>query len=99
MRVPPIASLETAIRLYYEKIELYNDDIRELFGKISGTSIVNLKELGREVMRSSDIPSWNARAVNTRAAYEAWGLEIDDLERRYNKLKKLALIKEAQRAD
>lgn len=95
MRVPPIASLETAIRLYYEKIELYNGDIRELFGKVSGTKIARLKELGREVMRKSDIPSWNARAVNTQAAYEAWGLEIDDLERRYNRLKKLALIKEA----
>lgn len=35
VRVPQITSLETAIRLYYERIELSNSDIRELFGKLA----------------------------------------------------------------
>lgn len=39
VRVPQITSLETAIRLYYERIELSNSDIRELFGKLAPATI------------------------------------------------------------
>lgn len=88
--------METAIRLYYANIELYNRDIAELFGeKIGGNRILKLKREARKKMDEENIPMWNAYAVNTKAAYKAWGLDIDDLERRYNKLKKLIPIKEA----
>lgn len=43
-------------------------------------------------MNENDVPQWNALRVNTKTAYEAWGLNIDDLERRYRKLQKLSLI-------
>ena len=43
VRVPQITSLETAIRLYYERIELSNSDIRELFGKLAPATIKSLK--------------------------------------------------------
>ena len=91
IRVPQIKSLETAIRIYYERIELRNGDIREIFGSLGSKTICGLKQAAKDRMKENDIPSWDAKAVNTEAAFEAWGLDIDDLEKRLNKLKKLNL--------
>ena len=43
-------------------------------------------------MIEHDILSYNAQAVNTEAAYAAWGLDINDLENRLKKLEKLKLL-------
>lgn len=86
VRIPQITSIETAIRLYYERIELDNDDIRELFGKLGSATISKLKNVVRERMRERDTPIWNAQRVNTEDAYAAWGLDIASLERCYKKL-------------
>lgn len=94
VRVPAITSIETALRLYYSKTELHNCDIIELFGKISTGLIVKLKNAARDVMNTEDIPNWNPVAVNTAAAYKAWGLDIVTLERNFARLKKLGLIAE-----
>lgn len=87
VRVPQITSLETAIRLYYERIELSNSDIRELFGKLAPATIKSLKNKALAIMTERNTPVWNAQRVNTEIAYEAWGLNIADLERRFKKLK------------
>ena len=92
VRIPQIASIETAIRIYYEKIELKNADIMELFGmNLSRGKIVKMKEAAKEIMDEENILSYDATAVNTDAAYRAWGLNIDDLERRLKKLKAYGL--------
>lgn len=88
-RIPQITDIEAAIRLFYERIELSNTDIEELFGKHSSTTIAGLKAMARQKMREDNVPCWNTQRVNTEAAYSAWGLSIDDLERRYMKLKQL----------
>lgn len=89
VRIPQITDLGAAIRLYYERIELSNTDIEILFGKHSSSTVAGLKAMARDKMRENNIPCWNAQRVNTEAAYSAWGLSIDDLERRYQKLKQL----------
>jgi hypothetical protein len=94
IRTPEISSIETAIRLYWEKIELSTKDIKELFHPVGNKKVVLLKETAKEKMAENQTPSWNALRVNTKTAYEAWGLDIDDLERRYNKLQKLGLKNE-----
>ena len=90
VRIPQISSIETALKLYYQKTELNNSEIRELFGEISNATIWRLKRLAKEKMVERDIPSWNAQCVNTTAAYVAWGLDIEDLEHRYKKLKEIS---------
>ncbi len=87
VRIPQLTNIEAAIRLYYERIELSNADIELLFGSHSSATIAGLKSMAREKMRENNISCWNAQRVNTEAAYSAWGLSIDDLERRYMKLK------------
>ena len=90
VRIPQVISLFIAIKLYYERIELSNADIESLFGKHSSTTVAKLKRLAQDKMIEKNVMSLNALCVNTVAAYEAWGLDIDDLEHRYEKLKQLA---------
>ena len=44
---------------------------------------------GLEKMEELGIPLMNNRTVDADAAYQAWGLNIGDLERRYAKIKKM----------
>ena len=37
VRVPQVRDIETALRLYYERLELSNKDIKELFETSTGT--------------------------------------------------------------
>lgn len=89
VRIPQITSIETALRIYYSRIELSSTDMRDLFGKISDTAVWKLKKKARELMAERSTPMWNARYVNTEVAYEAWGIDVLDLERRHEKLKQL----------
>ncbi len=89
VRIPQITSIETALHLYYNRIELSGNDIKELFGEISNCTIAKLKNKARELMNERSTPIWNARNVNTEVAFEAWGLNIENLERRYLKIQKL----------
>lgn len=89
IRIPQPQSLEIAIKLYYEKNEIKNEDIKMLFGSLGSARIANLKRLAREEMQRNEIMSWDATAVNTECAYHVWGINIESCERKYNKLKKL----------
>ncbi len=89
VRIPQITSVETALQLYYKRIELSGADIKELFGEISNCTIAKLKNKARELMRERNTPMWNSQNVNTEVAYEAWGLNIESLERKFAKLQKL----------
>lgn len=91
VRIPQITDLKKAIEIYYKWIEIGNQQIMNLFGKMSRARLVRLKKLAQAKMIEGDIPCWNANCVNTKAAYAAWGLDINDLEDRYKKLKKLNL--------
>jgi len=87
--IPPITSVEHSVWLYYAKNELGNAEIRGLFGDRADATICRLKELAREVQRERDVKTWQTYTVNTECAYEAWGLDVEDLEKRAKKLQKL----------
>lgn len=89
VRIPQLRSVESAVRLYYEKSELANNDIKALFDVHSSATIAKLKKLARERMAEENIPIWNSQNVNTKKAFEVWGLQIDDLEQRLKKLREL----------
>ena len=91
VRIPQLVSLETAIKLYYTHSELSNKDIVELFGKLSSATISKLKKRVYENMAEEGSQIWNANFVNTKVAYRTWGIDIDDLEYRYQKLKELSI--------
>lgn len=91
VRIPQITSLKTAIDIYYKHNELSSKEIVELFGNKCYTTIQKLKNKARAEAEAEGKPIFNAANVNTQAAYQAWGLDINDLETRYKKLKELDL--------
>lgn len=89
-RVPMVVNLETAIRMYYELIELKTTDIQQLFS-CSKSKANQLKDVAKLYQAREGIKTWNASRVNTKAAYIVWGLDIEDLKERWTNLKKLGV--------
>ncbi|UVX37090.1 MAG: hypothetical protein [Bacteriophage sp.] len=85
MRSPDI---EMAVRLYYEKSEINNKDIRKLFGT-GETRTIALKKPVLAEMAKRGVKSWLPHSVNTEIAYEVWGIDIDNFEKRLKKLRTL----------
>lgn len=93
-RIPNLRSIPDAIEMFYAKMTLTGDDISRLFApekgkQLSTATIDRLKKIVREYQAEHGIPLRNPRRVNTDAAYEAWGIDIRDLENRYTHLRKL----------
>ncbi|MDE7390190.1 MAG: hypothetical protein K2M82_04535 [Lachnospiraceae bacterium] len=87
MKMPDMA---LAVQMYYEKPELTSADIRKLFD-VCATTATRLKKKAYEAMASKEerVRTWCPNAVNTKVAYEAWGINIEDYEARLKKLKQL----------
>ena len=92
VRVPRIASVEAAVKIYLSKPYLGNAELRELFGGIGSTTCVKLKDLAREMMDERGLMSYNATTVNTKAAYDAWGLDIAELKMNLRELQKYGFL-------
>lgn len=92
VRVPQIADIKTAIDIYYSHITLGNKEIRRLFGKVGDLKVRGLKQAAMDEMLKQGLPVWDAYRVNTQTAYKTWGLDINDLEKRYAKLEKWGLV-------
>lgn len=91
-----IQDVGVAVRLYYANVELTNSDIQKLFGMSSSSTVASMKKKVLEVMAERDVPRYNPHAVNTDIAYEVWGLDIADLEKRYKKLQKLGFLQKQE---
>ena len=98
VRIPQVTDIQTAIRIYYAKTEIGNKDIRELFGSLGNHTIAKLKKAAKEQMDEDEVPNWNAKYVNTKSAYKIWGLDIEDLEKRFRKLKQLGVYPPPERS-
>ncbi|MBP3360061.1 MAG: hypothetical protein J6N52_04345 [Clostridia bacterium] len=92
MRVKRITSIDTALRIYYMFTEIGNKEIRELFGIKAQDCLVRYKEEVRKQQAAEGVLTNCAHTVNTRIAYKVWGIDVEDLEKRRSKLKKLGLM-------
>ena len=88
-RVCKLQSVEDALRIYYTTPELTAEDIRTLFGNVSSGTLTNLKKPVFEKMREGQYFCCTRYAVNTKIAFEVWGIDVADLEARYKKFKKI----------
>lgn len=88
--IPKIASVKTAVTIFYTNNELGNGEIKELFD-CSTTKAQQLKNFAQEYARSiKSMPRCKAY-VSTELAFKAWGLEIDKLEAKLKKAEKLGI--------
>ena len=92
VRVPPIVSVEAAVKVYWSYPEMGNAEMRMLFGNRSPSKFALLKKKAFTFMKEQDMFSTSSVRVNTDAAFQAWGLDIDDLMKRYAKLQKIGVI-------
>ena len=97
MNIPQIASVEVAVTMYYEKPWLSNKDIHELFPCISTSTVQRLKNLAREKASKMGMMQYNSWCVLTKCAFLAWGLDIEDLEKRLSKLRRLGVVKDERK--
>jgi len=86
---PQIKDVQTAIRIYWAHPEIGVHHIKELFGLISNSPAHKYKRAVLNEMAKNDIKTHTRGTINTRFAYTCWGIDIDDLEKRHAKLKKI----------
>jgi len=91
MNIPQITSIDNALKIYYSHSELGNKEIASLFGRLSSATTAKLKKLAKEEMINKSKHSYGMYKVNTCIAYDVWGIDVDDLERRRKKLQTLKL--------
>ena len=89
--IPSITSIDNALKIYYSNSEIGNNEISTLFGKRSSDTICRLKRIVKDEMNARDVYSYGANKVNTEIAYEVWGIDVADLEKRMKKMKQLNL--------
>lgn len=92
MRGKPIKDIDTAIHIYYAYPELDNAQIRELFGITGSSTVARYKKPVLEQQSKDGVKTMCANTVDTETAYKVWGIDIADLEKRRDKLKKLNLV-------
>lgn len=92
VKIPMVTDIQEALTMYYEKIELTTADVMSLFG-CSRSKATKLKNLAKEKQIEDEVMTWDSARVNTATAYAAWGICIDDMENRWNKLRKLKVTK------
>ncbi|MGN0181446.1 MAG: hypothetical protein ACI4DP_03400 [Candidatus Ornithomonoglobus sp.] len=91
MRAKSIKDVNTAIHIYYAYPEMDNSQIKELFGIAANSTIARYKKPVLEKQTEDGVKTMCAYTVNTKTAYEVWGIDVADLEKRRDKLKKLGL--------
>lgn len=88
--IPKIASVKTAVTIFYTNNELGNSEIRELFN-CSSTKAQQLKNYAQECVRKTGQMPRCKSHVSTDPAFKAWGLEIEKLEAKLKKAEKLGI--------
>ena len=91
--IRPPKDVELAVKIYYEKISLKNADIKNLFGVTSNKTVARYKNEVIEYFAQGEInPVHRDNTLDTWRAFEAWGIDINELEKRLKKLQKLKEI-------
>ena len=87
-------NIQAAVRIYYEKLSLGGKEIREIFGFKSDSAATKKKKEVIAYFAKQDINPIHTvnNRLDTWRAFEAWGLDISDLEKRLKKLKQFGYI-------
>ena len=91
MNIPQITNIDTALAIYYNHVEIGNKEIKKLFGARSSATVARMKREVKTVMDRNGISSYSAYKINTIIAYQVWGIDVVDLEKRKQKITELNL--------
>ena len=85
-----VKDIQTAVDIFYTYPELGTAQICQLFD-CSRNTAARLKAAAKVKQKEKGIITYSDSNVNTRCAYEAWGIDISDLKKRlleYQKIQK-----------
>lgn len=85
-----INNIEDALEIYYSYQELGTAEIARLFG-CGRSAALKLKKIALEEQARQEKLTFSDSCVNTKCAYDAWHIDVADMERRVMKLRKLRL--------
>ena len=91
IHIPSITNIDNALKVFYENAEIGNKEIKCLFGNRSSATIAKLKKIVNTEMIKRDMPTFGMYKINTAIAFEVWGIDIIDLEKRRKKIQELSL--------
>ena len=91
MKVKRIADIDTALYIYYRYPEIVNKEIKELFDGLGSATLTKYKKAVQEEQIKQNVKTSQLYTINTEMAYEVWGIDVAELEKRRDKLKKLGL--------
>ena len=91
MNIPAVTCIDDALRIFYGYSEIGNKEIKKLLSLRSSATVSRLKNMVKDEMASRGILSYGRYKINTAIAFEVWGIDVDDLEKRRKKLKELGL--------
>ena len=89
------ADMDTILKIYYSTTELSNKEISILFDTKSTSTFAKLKKLARAKMAEKEKLVSSFYTVNTVCAFEAWGIDVERIEKNRAKLMKLGLYEGA----
>lgn len=92
-------NIPVAVRLYYSKLSLSNKDIKAIFSiKADSTAVEIKKEVVKYWAKQAEgiNPVNHNNRLDTERAFVAWGLDIENLERRLKKLQKLKMLNDEE---
>jgi DNA-binding transcriptional MerR regulator len=72
-------------------LEIGNKEIKTLFGERSSATISRLKKAVKSEMNKQGMYSHSANKVSTVVAFQTWGIDVNDLEKRKQKIEALNL--------
>lgn len=91
MKVKRIADIDTALYIYYRYPEISNKEIKELFGGLGSAALTKYKKAVQGEQIKQNVKTSQLYTINTEVAYKVWGIDVAELEKRRDKLKKLGL--------
>ena len=91
MKVKRITDIDTALQIYYRYPEIGNKEIKELFGGLGSAALTKYKKAVQGEQIKQNVKTSQLYTINTEVAYEVWGIDVAELEKRRDKLKKLGL--------
>ena len=89
IKLQPIKDMQKAVLIYWNYPEIGNKEIKELFGITSSAATARYKKIALDYMTEHKVYARGYTCVNTKAAYEAWGIDVADLEERLKRIQRL----------
>ena len=83
-----IVDIDTAVEVYYTAPEFGNAEIMKMFA-CGKSAALRLKKIAQAAQAAKGQATFSNNTVNPKTAFEAWNIDIKELEKRFFRKQKL----------